>query len=319
MSLGKRVMNRLRPAVSEAYLRGTETGRSILPGHPGKFTPKRIGSQAEFTEYRNQTQPERMRRMELESSLAQEKSPFRTSGYCFVCSRWTHFSSSWSFCNESEGGKQINWREHLVCRHCQLNNRTRAAIHLLADAGLLSRNQRVYATEQTTQLFAHLKSRFDALVGSEHLGESVPLGECNGAGVMNQDLTRLTFPENSFDLILSFEVLEHVPNFSQGFRECARVLRPGGKMLFSVPFNVNSTSNLIRARLLEDNSVEHLQTPEYHGDPINSEGCLCFQHFGWEMLEQVKQLGFSKISALLYYSRDYGYLGDGQIQFFAEK
>jgi hypothetical protein len=37
------------------------------------------------------------------------------------------------------------------------------------------------------------------------------------------------------------------------------------------------------------------------------------------MLEQLKQAGFSTVSALCYYSRDYGYLGGEQIQFIAEK
>ena len=60
-------------------------------------------------------------------------------------------------------------------------------------------------------------------------------------------------------------------------------------------------------------------SPEYHGDPLNAEGCLCFQHFGWEMLQQVKQAGFARVWALLYHSRDYGYLGNEQIQFLVEK
>jgi hypothetical protein len=37
------------------------------------------------------------------------------------------------------------------------------------------------------------------------------------------------------------------------------------------------------------------------------------------MLEEMKQAGFSTVSALSYYSLEYGYLGDNQIQFLAEK
>jgi hypothetical protein len=71
--------------------------------------------------------------------------------------------------------------------------------------------------------------------------------------------------------------------------------------------------------VLEDKTVEHLLPPEYHDDPLSGAGCLCFQTFGWEMLDQVKQAGFTKVWALLYYSIDFGYLGDEQIQFLAEK
>jgi hypothetical protein len=37
------------------------------------------------------------------------------------------------------------------------------------------------------------------------------------------------------------------------------------------------------------------------------------------MLQQVKQAGFARVWALLYHSRDYGYLGNEQIQFLVEK
>jgi hypothetical protein len=113
--------------------------------------------------------------------------------------------------------------------------------------------------------------------------------------------------------------MEHVPNYCKAFGECARTLKPGGEMLFSAPFDANAALNRIRARLLADGTVEHILPPEYHGDPLNAEGCLCFQHFGWEMLQQVKQAGFARVWALLYHSRDYGYLGNEQIQFLVEK
>jgi 2-polyprenyl-3-methyl-5-hydroxy-6-metoxy-1,4-benzoquinol methylase len=49
-------------------------------------------------------------------------------------------------------------------------------------------------------------------VGSEYIGGTIPLGATNAVGITNQDLTKLTFPDEQFDLILSFEVMEHVPN-----------------------------------------------------------------------------------------------------------
>lgn len=114
-------------------------------------------------------------------------------------------------------------------------------------------------------------------------------------------------------------MLEHIPDYRSAFAECARTLKPAGKMLFSVPFEANSEHNQIRARLRKDGTIDHLLPPEYHDDPRNPEGCLCFQHFGWEMLEEMKQAGFSSVPALSYYSLEYGYLGENQMQFLAEK
>lgn len=46
----------------------------------------------------------------------------------------------------------------------------------------------------------------------------------------------LPFREGSFDTLLSLEVLEHVPEPDKLVREFFRVLRPGGKLLVTVPF-----------------------------------------------------------------------------------
>lgn len=43
------------------------------------------------------------------------------------------------------------------------------------------------------------------------------------------------FPDASFDALISFETLEHVPNFERFLREARRILKPDGRMIVSVP------------------------------------------------------------------------------------
>jgi SAM-dependent methyltransferase len=50
-----------------------------------------------------------------------------------------------------------------------------------------------------------------------------------------EDATRLPFEDGSFDLIVSFEVLEHLFAPQEAAREIRRVLRPGGALVVSVP------------------------------------------------------------------------------------
>lgn len=46
----------------------------------------------------------------------------------------------------------------------------------------------------------------------------------------------LPFADNSFDTIVCTSVLEHVPNAESAAAEMARTLRPGGRLLITVPF-----------------------------------------------------------------------------------
>ena len=63
-----------------------------------------------------------------------------------------------------------------------------------------------------------------SLHGTEHVDEIVDL---NGP---------LPFPAESFDTILSNDVMEHIKEPEMAWSEMARVLRPHGKLIFSVPF-----------------------------------------------------------------------------------
>src|SRR5262249_2010762 len=48
-------------------------------------------------------------------------------------------------------------------------------------------------------------------------------------------LTSLPYPDRTFDSCLCSEVIEHIPNHERAVQELARVLRPGGLLLASVP------------------------------------------------------------------------------------
>ncbi len=136
----------------------------------------------------------------------------------------------------------------------------------------------------------------------------------------HEDLTALSFADESFDAVVSLEVMEHIPDFQRAFLECARVLRPGGRLLLSVPFH-GGPEHMLRARVRADGGIEHLHSPEYHGDPLSTRGCLCFHHFGWDILDHLRAAGFRQARACAIWSRELGYLADeGEIlQFVAVK
>ncbi|NKC30246.1 methyltransferase domain-containing protein [Falsiroseomonas selenitidurans] len=124
--------------------------------------------------------------------------------------------------------------------------------------------------------------------------DGVAPGECGPQGIRCEDLTRLTYPDAQFDMLLSQDVLEHVPDPARAFAESFRVLRPGGSHLFTVPQDRDLRHSVTRARL-GPAGVEHLLPPAFHGDPLRAEGALVFTDFGLDLPEIVQAAGFEML------------------------
>jgi SAM-dependent methyltransferase len=254
-----------------------------------------------------------------EAALFTEQTPFTVKGFCYVCNRPSNFNVDFMIPREIMGKVVPAWRESVFCPRCNLSNRMRAAVHLVEGEAGLKQGDPLYLTESISPLFRTMKKRHQPTTGSEYLGEKVPFGTSNSQGVRNEDLTKLTYKTGEFAALMCFEVLEHVPDFRAAISELGRVLRPGGKLVMSAPFNPHIQDHSIRAKMHADGSIEHILEPEYHIDPLNPQGCLCFQHFGWAMLDDLRSAGFSEAYVGHYGSREYGYLGLDPLMFMATK
>lgn len=252
-------------------------------------------------------------RRALEATLIPPGRPvFSLDGHCVVCGTQSTLRCSLMYSTGTlPDGRQIpNWREHLDCRSCGFTNRLRACLHLASQERMLAPGARIYLTEQVTPLFDWVRARFPDTVGSEYLRPDCPPGAIVN-GVRHEDVQRLSFPDGSFDLILSFEVLEHVPHEKRAFAELARCLKPSGTLFITVPFRDDLEAHEVRALLREDGTIQHLMPAEYHGNPVDREGgALCFRYYGWRLLDDLREAGFSDAEVWFYWSRRYGYLGN---------
>ena len=110
----------------------------------------------------------------------------------------------------------------------------------------LSRAQ-VYELSASGPFVGHLRRKARAAEFSEYHPD-VPPGTL-WRGVRCEDVQALTWPDARFDLVTHSEVFEHVPDDARGFSELRRVLRPGGKMVFTVPlFDAPDTVERARVR-----------------------------------------------------------------------
>ena len=251
----------------------------------------------------------------LTQLIPSKEQSFELQGYSFEAVSEVKFLVDFQYSTFPK----VNWRERVICPVTSFNNRTRYSLMILEMYLGISRNDKIYIMEQVTPLFPYLKNKYPNLIGSEYINDSFNSGDKNSSGILHQDATKLSFSTDSFKIILSFDVFEHVPNFKKAFEESLRVLKNGGRLIFTVPFLLGENETLIRARIKHNGDIEHLCEPEYHGDPMaSSDGILCFQHFGWDLISLLKDIGFKDAYAVIGYSIDLGFPSP-QIIFIAEK
>jgi SAM-dependent methyltransferase len=225
------------------------------------------------------------------SAEPEDAQPGAVQGYCNVCGTCTLFRISSS-----------NLREDVVCRHCGSFSRQRqlvaALLSLLGgeqrhhDLGALPLETRVWNMEASRALHDALALRLGANhAATEFVRDDLRSGVTVN-GVTHADVRRTHFAAGTFDVVLSSDVLEHVPGHREALAEVHRVLRPGGWHVFTAPFSERLWRNEVRAIVNAEGKVEHLLPPVFHGDPLREEGVLVFQIFGLELLQDLEQAGF---------------------------
>lgn len=140
-------------------------------------------------------------------------------------------------------------------------------------------------------LVEHLRRHARSLAVSEYFADVAP-GRSVG-GVRCEDMQQLSYADASFDLLTHTEVLEHVPDDARALGELHRVMRRGGRMLFSVPLHGEVTVE--RAHLV-DGIVVHRLPPAYHADPQRPDtGVLAFRDYGADLLDRLRAAGFADV------------------------
>jgi predicted RNA-binding Zn-ribbon protein involved in translation (DUF1610 family) len=121
-------------------------------------------------------------------------------------------------------------------------------------------------------------------VRTSYFPDVEPGGHVNG--VRCEDLMALTFPAGEFDLVITHDVMEHVRRPRAAFAEIHRVLRPGGRHVFTIPVrHPMPPKTITRVDVSGDEDV-FLAKPAYHN------GHLVYNDFGADLLELLDDIGF---------------------------
>ena len=219
-----------------------------------------------------------------------------------------------------------NLRESCNCLKCRSTNRQRQIACVLCGAASAMVGKRIsslrqlvdstdlviYNTEAGRQIHREL-SKMSGYICSEYFGGQYTSGD-RVRDKMHQDLMSLSFEDQSIDIVVSSDVFEHILDPYRAHKEVHRVLRPGGRHVFTVPFL--QTEFLDQQRTLVDfrGNIVHLAEPIYHGDPVREEGALVHRIFGLEMLVNLGKIGF-KTNMYKLYKPSAGIVGSNAIVF----
>lgn len=100
------------------------------------------------------------------------------------------------------------------------------------------------------------------------------------------DMRALPYGNGTFHIVLHSDTLEHVENPIRALEECGRVLRPGGRLCFTIPVIVG---RLTRSRAGLPNS--------YHGQPLKEAAdFVVHTEFGADAWTFVMKAGFTHVT-----------------------
>jgi SAM-dependent methyltransferase len=227
--------------------------------------------------------------------------------FCVVCE-----SMRTGSIRQPIGEEWVDLRDQVFCSHCGFNCRARLLYDVIEQSVGLPRGEiEALIFERVTPLYGLLKQAIPRLVGAEYGGPDLAPGttfEARGLQVRHEDMQGLSFEDQSLDLVIHSDVLEHVPDPFQGMADVRRVLRTGGKCIFACPV-YSVLEHRRRGFLDSDGQLRFTGEPAYHGDPIRAEGAPVFYEFGLSLLDDLNRLGFDA-RAVMYHSIARGYFSN---------
>jgi SAM-dependent methyltransferase len=231
------------------------------------------------------------------------------SGTCSACGHaagfamkgvlWPDLVLQWQL-----GAALANWmdqREGLRCRHCRSNLRSRH----LALSIVLTMNECLGTRAKTLpELCADPRMQALKIAEINAAGDLHPFLQVlphlrysefgsTAHNVPSEDLLNLSYTDSSFTLVITSDVLEHVPDADRALREIRRILEPDGLHIFTVPIVWSQPRSRRRAEL-RGGMIVHRLPPSHHGAESSARNdFLVFEEFGQDFVQRCEAAGFA--------------------------
>lgn len=264
------------------------------------FPSVRLRSEAEFADYERLHEPVLADRYLYERSLASSAPSFTMAGTCQACRLPTTFVATTDGGEHLGDGRRVpNWRETLTSGCCGQTSRLRAMLHFLETVAELRPWCRLLVFGDTSSADALLMARARQARWIQRLSV---------VGTGRTPRYRMPAESASAELVLSPDHLSKVPPLDAAISESHRVLVPGGRFVFTVPFYFRAAK-----------TVSRIVRPPRSGMPPPTLAGGDVHAIGWDILDRIRLAGFADAAAHTYWTEELGYLGAHNMIFVAHK
>lgn len=199
---------------------------------------------------------------------------FQISGYCPTCDKDVDFIAH-----------NVWFRDHLLCSLCGSIPRERALMVAIESYFPKWRDAAIHESSPANRGASLLLAKeCSDYIASQYFQNQAP-----GVMVGNmrcENLESLSFDDNSVDLHITQDVLEHIFHPYKAFKEIARTLKPGGMHIFSVPI-VNKDKPSERRARIENDEIVYLAPEQYHGNPVGDGRALVTVDWGFDICRHI--------------------------------
>lgn len=193
-------------------------------------------------------------------------------GYCPVCERKTLFFKDGDW-----------WRDHYHCSRCLSIPRQRAFLYVLHKNIPNWRELDIHESSPSGLLFNKFTSECESYIPTQFFPD-IELGSIYG-GFRCEDLSNQTFMDESFDIVITQDVLEHLFNPIQSLKEISRTLKPGGYHVFTVPWYYWQDTKIRAIKV--NNEIVNIEEPDYHYNPVDEKGSLVVTEWGNDFIDTI--------------------------------
>jgi SAM-dependent methyltransferase len=157
-------------------------------------------------------------------------------GYCPICELKVFFVN------------KADWlRDFYCCSECNSIPRQRAIIVAINQFISEWRNLRIHESSPSGPALDFIKRSCSKYLPTQFFLDT-PLGKSKD-GIRCENLVNMTFEDESFDLMITQDVFEHVMNPAAAFKEISRVLEAGGVHIFTMPWYPHLKKTVQRAKM----------------------------------------------------------------------